>query len=70
MSYGKSNKELSALIEKKLKNFVQNKKMRKIEKELQHIPEMPLSNDEIKKRVSSLAESVETEEISSSSNSE
>ena len=36
-SYGKSNKEINALIEKKFQKFVQNKKRRKIEKELQHL---------------------------------
>ena len=35
-SYGKSNKELNALIKKKNQKFVNNKKRRKTEKELQH----------------------------------
>ena len=39
-NYGKSNKELNALIEKKFQKFVKNKKRRKTEKELQHFLEM------------------------------
>ena len=39
-SYGKSNKELNAQIEKKFLKFVKNKKRRKTEKELQHFQEM------------------------------
>ena len=35
-SYGKSNKELNAQIEKKFQKFVKNKKRRKIEKEKQY----------------------------------
>ena len=35
-NYGKSNKDLNALIEKKFQKFVENKKRRKMEKELQH----------------------------------
>ena len=38
-NYGKSNKELNALIEKKFQKFVRNKKRRKIEKELQQVHE-------------------------------
>ena len=38
--YGKSNKELNALIEKKIQKFVKYKKRRKTEKELQHFQEM------------------------------
>ena len=38
-SYGKNNKELNALIEKKIQKFVKNKKRRKTEKELQHFQE-------------------------------
>ena len=39
-NYGKSNKELNALIEKKFQKFVKNKKRRKTEKKLQHFQEM------------------------------
>ena len=35
-NYGKSNKELNTLIEKKFQEFVKNKKRSKTEKELQH----------------------------------
>ena len=35
-NYGKSTKELNALIEKKFQKFVKNKKRRKTEKELQY----------------------------------
>ena len=59
--------KLNALIEKKFQKFVTNKKRRKIEKELQHFQEIQISNNESKKSVSSLAESVESGEISSSS---
>ena len=59
-NYGKSNKELNALIEKKIKKFVKNKKRRNTEKELQHFKEMQISDDESKKRISSFAESVES----------
>ena len=64
-NYGKRKKELNALIEKKFQKFVKNKKRRKTEKELQHFQEMQNSNDECKKNVSSLAESVESGQISS-----
>ena len=67
-NYWKSNKAPNTLlIEKKFHKFVKNKKRRKTEKELQHFQEMQISDDERKKSVSSLAESVETGEISSSS---
>ena len=66
-NYGKSNNELNALIDKKFQTFVKNKKRRKTEKELQHFQEMQISDDESKKSISSLAESVESGEISSSS---
>ena len=39
-NYGKSNKELTAQIEKKFQIFVKSKKSRKIEKEFQHFQEM------------------------------
>ena len=39
-NYGKSNKELNAIIKKKFLKFVKNKKRRKMEKELQHFQEM------------------------------
>ena len=66
-NYENSNKELNALIEKKFQKFVKNKKNRKIEKELQHFQEMQISDDERKKSVFSLVESIESGEISSSS---
>ena len=66
-TYIKSNKELKALIEKKFQKFVKDKKSRKTEKELQHFQEMKISDDESKKSVSILVESVESREISSSS---
>ena len=57
-SYGKSNKELHALIEK---IFV--KKRRTTEKENQHFQELLISDDEVQKSVSSVAESVESDVI-------
>ena len=42
-NYGKSNKELNALIEKKFQKFVKNKKSRKTEKEHQYFQEMQIS---------------------------
>ena len=66
-NYGKSNKELYALIEKNFQKLVKNKKRRKTEKELQHFQEMQISDDESKKSISNLAESVESGEISSPS---
>ena len=59
-NYEKINKEFNALIEKKFQKFVQNKKRRRTEKELQHFQEMKISDDKNKKSVSSLAESVES----------
>ena len=56
----KSKKQLNALIEKKFQKFVKNKKRRKTEKELQHFQEMQIFDDESKKNVSSLVESVES----------
>ena len=44
-NYGKSNKEVNALIEKKFVKFVKNKKRRRTEKELQHFQEMQISDD-------------------------
>ena len=61
-NYGKSNKELIALIEKKFQKFCW-----KTEKELQHFQEMQILDDKSNKSISSFAESVESEEISSSS---
>ena len=52
-NYGKSNKELNALIERKFQKFVKKKKRRKAEKELRHYQEMQISNDETKKSISS-----------------
>ena len=66
-TYRKSNKELNAPIEKKVLKCVKNKIRRKTEKELQHFQEMQISDDESKKSVFSIAESVESGEISSSS---
>ena len=66
-NYGKSNKELNALIEKKIQKLIENKKRRKTEKELQHFQKVQISDDESKKSVSSLAERVDSGEISSSS---
>ena len=57
-SCGKSNS---------FQKFVQNKKKRKTEKELQHFQEMQISGNESKKGVSSFVESVERGEISASS---
>ena len=65
-NYGKSNKELNALIKKKFQKFVKNKKRRNLEKELQHFQEMQISDDESKKSISTFAESVESGEISAS----
>ena len=48
-NYGKSNKELNTLIEKKFQKFVKNKKRRKMEKELQHFQEMQISDDKVKR---------------------
>ena len=63
-SYGKSNKEVNALIEKKSQIFVRNKKRRKIEKDLQHFQEMQNSDNESKMSISSFAESPESGGIS------
>ena len=64
---GKSNKELNAIIEKKFQTFVKNTKRRKTENELHHFQEIQISDNESKKNVSSLAESMESGEILSSS---
>ena len=61
--YGKRNKELNALIEEKFQKFVKNKKKRKTEKKLQHFQKMQIFDNESKKSVSSVAESVESGEI-------
>ena len=66
-NYGKSNKELNALIEKKYQKFIKNKKRKETEKELQHFQEIQISDDKSKKIVSRFAESMESGEISSSS---
>ena len=66
-NYGKSNKELNALIEKTFQKFVKNKKRRKTEKMLPHFQEMKISHDESKNSISSFAESVESGKISASS---
>ena len=62
-TYLKSNKELNALIQKKFQKFVKNKKRSKTYKELQHFQKMHITDNESKKSVSSLAESVENGEI-------
>ena len=48
-NYRKSSKELNALIEKRnFHKFVENRKKRKTEKELQHFQEMQILDDESK----------------------
>ena len=47
--YGKSNKELNALIEKKFQKFMNFKKRRKTEKELQHFYKIQISDIESKR---------------------
>ena len=64
-TYGKSNKELNALIEKKFQKFI--KKNRNMEKEIQHFQEIQIPDNESKKSISSAAENIESGEISSSS---
>ena len=49
-TYGKSNKELNALIEKNIQNFFKNKKRRKTEKGLKHFQEMQISDNEDKEK--------------------
>ena len=66
-NYGKSNKELNSLIEKNFQKLVKNKKRRKTEKELKHFHKMQVIDNESKKSISRLAESVESTEISASS---
>ena len=48
-NYGRINKELNALIEKKIQKFDKNNKRRETEKELQHFQEMQISDDESKR---------------------
>ena len=67
LTYGKSNKELNALIEKKFQKFVKNKKRKKTEIQLEHFQEIPISDDESKTNISSLVQSVESGQISASS---
>ena len=62
-SYGNSNKELNTLIEKKFQKFVENKKKKKIEKELQHFQKIQLSDVENIISVSTMAFSAENREI-------
>ena len=62
-TFRKSNKELNALIEKKIQKNLENKKRRNTVKEFQHFQEMQISDNETKRSVSSLAESVESGEI-------
>ena len=66
-SFRKSNKELNATIEKKLKKLIKNKKRRKTEMELHHLQKTYISDNKSKKSVSSVTESIESGEISSSS---
>ena len=66
-NHGRNNKKLTAVIKKKLKKSIKNKKRRKTEKEHLLFQDMKISDNERKKSVSSLAESVESGEISSSS---
>ena len=54
----KSNKTLNALIEKKFQNFVKNKKKKENRGGVITLPKNILSDDESKKIISSLAESV------------
>ena len=62
-SYRKRNKEVNTLIEKKFQKFVKKKKRRKAERELQHFQKLKMSENESKKSVPSLAESIESGEI-------
>ena len=66
-TYGKSNKDINALIEKKFQKFVKNKARMKSKKEVQHFQEMQISDNESKKSISSFAKSVESGEIAASS---
>ena len=52
---------------KEISKVCKKEKRRKTEKEIQHFQEMKIFDDESKKSVSSLAESVESEDILSSS---
>ena len=61
-SYGESNKETNALIEKKFPKYVKSKKRRMKEKE-----ESQISDYKSKKIISSMTESIESGEILSSS---
>ena len=60
-----SNIKLNVLIEKIFQKFVTNMGRRKTKEELQYFKEMQISNDKSKKSVSSVAENVESETISS-----
>ena len=53
--------------QEQISEVCQNNKRRKAEKKLQHFQEMQISDNESKKSVSSLAESVESGDISASS---
>ena len=66
-TYRKSNKVFNALMEKKFQKFVKYKKRRNTLKEVQHSQKIQISDDESKTKILSLAESVESGEISSSS---
>ena len=63
----KKNKEPNFPIEKKFQMFTKKKKRRKKEKVLQNFQEIQIFDDGSKKSVSSMAESMESGEISSSS---
>ena len=58
-----SKKELNAMIAKKFQKLVKNKKRRKIEKELQYFQEQKIFKNKDQKSVSSVTESVESEDI-------
>ena len=64
---GFSNRKLYALIEKKLKIFVKNKKRMKTEKELQHFQDIQLLDNKSKQSIINIAESTKSGEIYSSS---
>ena len=58
---------MNTVIKKNFQKFVKNKKRSKMEKELRHSQEMQIHDNESKKIVFSLAASIESGEISSSS---
>ena len=56
----KEQQKIKHISEKKCQKFVKNKERRKTERELQYSQKIQISDDESKKNVSSLAESVES----------